>query len=132
MNTILITGGSGLIGNAIKLISDDYKGYNFIYSSSKECDLKDYNATYKYIEAINPIYVIHLAANVGGLYKNLNNKVQMFEDNISINNNVIKACHKNNIEFWLSIFLFERSGNKKALKLFETTLSFPANCCGIE
>lgn len=98
MNTILITGGSGLIGNAIKLISDDYEDYNFIYSSSKECDLKNYRNTYEYIKTITPNYVIHLAANVGGLYKNLNNKVQMFEDNISINNNVLKACHENNIQ----------------------------------
>jgi GDP-L-fucose synthase len=98
MNTILITGGSGLIGNAIKLISDDYKNYSFIYSSSKECDLKNYKNTYEYVKKINPNYVIHLAANVGGLYKNLNNKVQMFEDNISINNNVLKACHENNIQ----------------------------------
>lgn len=42
MNTILITGGSGLIGNAINLISDQYKHYDFFYSSSKKCDLKNY------------------------------------------------------------------------------------------
>jgi GDP-L-fucose synthase len=98
MKTILITGGSGLIGSAIKLISDDYKNYSFIYSSSKECDLKNYENTYEYIKKTNPNFVIHLAANVGGLYKNLNNKVQMFEDNISINNNVLKACHANDIQ----------------------------------
>jgi GDP-L-fucose synthase len=37
--------------------------------------------------------VIHLAANVGGLFKNMKYKVEMFEDNLRINMNVLKACH---------------------------------------
>jgi len=98
MNTVLVTGGSGLIGNAIREISGLYPAYRFIFSSSKECDLKNYDKTYKYINSIKPDYVIHLAANVGGLYKNLVQKVQMFEDNIAINNNVLKSCHQNNVQ----------------------------------
>jgi GDP-L-fucose synthase len=40
-----------------------------------------------------PNKVIHLAANVGGLFKNMNKKVEMLEKNIMINYNVIKCAH---------------------------------------
>jgi len=38
--------------------------------------------------------VIHLAARVGGLYANMKDKVGFYEDNMQINMNVLKACHK--------------------------------------
>ena len=38
-------------------------------------------------------YIIHLAADVGGLYKNMNNKVEMFENNILMNTNLLKCAH---------------------------------------
>ena len=34
-------------------------------------------------------YVIHLAAAVGGLYKNLDSNINMFSDNIKINENIL-------------------------------------------
>ena len=37
--------------------------------------------------------MLYMAACVGGLFKNMNNKVDMLEKNISINYNVIKCCH---------------------------------------
>jgi GDP-L-fucose synthase len=90
---ILITGGTGLVGSAIKEISRDYTKYNFIFLSSKDFDLKLEKETIEYFEKIKPTYVIHLAANVGGLFKNMKYKVEMFEDNLRINMNVLKACH---------------------------------------
>ena len=90
---ILITGGSGLIGNSIKNISKNYKNYEFIFLSSKECNLLNWDETLKYFQNKKPNYVIHLAANVGGLFKNMNYKVDMLEDNLLINLNVLKASH---------------------------------------
>mgnify|MGYP001079734137 FL=1 len=94
METILVTGGTGLIGNGIQSIAGDYSQYNIVFMSSACCDLRDYEKTLAYFSLKKPSYVIHLAANVGGLYKNMNNKVGMFEDNTSINNNVVKASHE--------------------------------------
>ena len=49
MKTILITGGNGLVGSAIKTISERYKTrYNFIYLERKQCDLLNYPATLAY------------------------------------------------------------------------------------
>ena len=38
--------------------------------------------------------MIHLAAKVGGLFANMNDKVGFFEENLSMNSNVIKASYK--------------------------------------
>lgn len=91
MKTILITGGSGLVGSAIRNISFDYK---VIFLSSKDCDLTNYTNTFSTFSAFNPDYVIHLAAYVGGLFKNMAYKVDIFEKNIIINTNVLKVCHE--------------------------------------
>ena len=40
-----------------------------------------------FFEKHKPDYVIHLAANVGGLFKNMEYPVQMLEDNLLINMN---------------------------------------------
>ena len=49
MKTIIITGGSGLVGSAIKSISSTYSNkYNFIYLDSKTCNLLNYEETLNY------------------------------------------------------------------------------------
>ena len=101
MDNIVITGGSGLVGNGIKsaLQKSNYSTqYNFIFMSSKDCDLSNYQETYNYFSLYKPKYVIHLAAKVGGLFLNMNQKVNMFMDNITINNNVLKICNELNVE----------------------------------
>jgi len=90
---VLVTGSSGLVGSAIKNISPDYP-YEFIFVSSKDADLTDYMQTYRLFEKHKPDYVIHLAACVGGLFKNMNYKVEMFEKNTLINFNVVKYSHR--------------------------------------
>ena len=101
MKTILVTGGSGLVGSAINNIINNsiYNNeYNFIFLSSKNCNLLNYDETFQYFNNIKPSYVIHLAAQVGGLFKNMKHKVDMFIDNITINNNVLKVCHEIKVE----------------------------------
>ena len=90
---VLITGSSGLVGSAIKKISPEFS-YDFIFVTSKDADLTDYNQTNNLFKKHNPDYVIHLAACVGGLFKNMNYKVDMFEKNTLINFNVVKISHE--------------------------------------
>ena len=93
MKTILVTGGSGLVGNGIKKVSSSYSQYKFVFISSKQYDLTSMEQTKAMYEAYSPNYVIHLAACVGGLFKNMNNKVEMLEKNLMINYNVVKCAH---------------------------------------
>ena len=96
---ILVTGGTGLVGNAIKHISYEYLDkFTFIFISSKQYDLTIMDRTKDMFEKYNPNYVIHLAACVGGLFKNMNNKVEMLEKNLMINYNVVKCSHDYNVE----------------------------------
>jgi len=94
---LLITGGTGLVGCAIQKIKNNYN-YDFVFISSKDCDLTDFNKTNELFFKEKPDYVIHLAAYVGGLYKNIKYKVDMLEINLMINYNVLKCCHIHNVK----------------------------------
>ena len=62
METILVTGGSGLVGNAMKTISQNYKSkYNFTFVSSKDFNLLQMYQTITKMQKYKPTYVIHLA-----------------------------------------------------------------------
>jgi GDP-L-fucose synthase len=94
MQRVLVTGGSGLVGSALRSVCGPDLKYTFIFSSSRECDLTEYDSTLKYFRTIAPDAVIHLAAEVGGLFKNMRCKVDMFETNVRINMNVLRASHE--------------------------------------
>lgn len=91
--TTIVTGGSGMVGKNLQEVCP-----NWIYLSSKDGDLTDMITVEQIFEKYQPKYVIHLAANVGGIYKNLNNNFKMLDDNLMINRNVIKCCQKYNVE----------------------------------
>lgn len=97
---ILVTGGSGLIGSALKnhigLVNDTDNEWVFI--NSKDCNLLNVDEVYKIFNSIQPDYIIHLAAEVGGLFKNMNEKVKMLENNLLMNFNVLKIAHELDIE----------------------------------
>lgn len=99
---VLVTGGSGLVGKAIQYVlnthySSLHEGagtipHLFIFLSSTDCNLLDKEQTMAYFKRENPGAVIHLAAHVGGLYKNMNEKVLMYENNMEMNLNVLRAA----------------------------------------
>jgi GDP-L-fucose synthase len=90
---VLITGGTGLVGKAIEFINDTE--YDYIYLSSKDGDLCNIENVRNIFKKHYPIYgVIHLAANVGGLFKNMNKPVEMINDNLLINTNILQVSHE--------------------------------------
>lgn len=99
---ILVTGGTGLVGSAFKSISSSYN-HEFKFLSSRNCDLLiDSSFDYE-IKSFNPDLVVHLAANVGGLFKNMSQNVTMFEDNFKINYNVVSSCFKNGVKNFIGM-----------------------------
>ena len=117
METILVTGGSGLIGSALKKISNSYP-YKFIFTNSSDADLTNQSETNIIFNLYKPDYVIHLAANVGGLFKNMNHKVDMFEKNLMINYNVVKSCYTYNVK---------KSINCLSTCIFPNKTTYPIN-----
>jgi len=97
-SVVLVTGGTGLVGKGIEahILANKDKHVNdtYVYLSSKQGDLRKLEDTRKIFAEYKPTHVIHLAALVGGLYKNMENKLQFFRDNMSINDNILSCCHE--------------------------------------
>lgn len=64
---------------------------------------RDREATLELFKKIKPTYVIHCAAIVGGLFKNMKNNLTMYQANMAINRNVLEACHEVNVTKLVSI-----------------------------
>lgn len=91
---VLVTGGTGLVGKAIEKVVNESKSPNetWHFLSSKEADLRSKAETVALFEKIRPTHVIHLAALVGGLFRNLKYKVEFYRENVLINDNVMECC----------------------------------------
>ena len=74
----------------------------FVFLGSKDGDLRDFRQVEAIFEKHKPTYVIHLAARVGGLFANMQDKVGFYEDNMAINLNVVKCCHQFKVKTLLS------------------------------
>src|SRR5580698_115716 len=98
---VLVTGGSGLVGQAIQSVVEanatQYAKYRFMFLGSKDADLSDLQQTRKLFESVRPKYVIHLAAMVGGLFKNMSHNLDFLRVNCAINDNVLLVCHERKV-----------------------------------
>jgi GDP-L-fucose synthase len=90
--TILVAGGSGLVGSAIvrelKRLNKDVIGI-----SSKDVDLLDRNKTFEFINNLKPTAVIDSAAKVGGIGGNNSYPVEFLSQNLQIQSNLMDAAH---------------------------------------
>jgi len=91
--TILVAGGSGLVGSAIvselKRLNQDVVGI-----SSKDVDLLDRNRTFEFINNLKPTAVIDSAAKVGGIGGNNSYPVEFLSQNLQIQSNLMDAAHE--------------------------------------
>jgi len=92
-SVILVTGGSGLVGQGIKdyVENDANPDEEWVFLSSKHGDLRDRKATEAIFEKFKPTHVIHLAAKVGGLFANMAQKVEFYRENILISDNIMEC-----------------------------------------
>jgi GDP-L-fucose synthase len=121
---VLVTGGTGLIGSAIQKYRPDW-----IYIGSKDGNLTNFEEVKNILEKHKPDTIIHLAANVGGLFKNISNRLEMFNSNIIINYNVLENAYKQGIKrviCCLSTCIFP-DGLKRILKEEDLHLGEPHN-----
>lgn len=99
MAVVLVTGGTGLLGKALQRL---YPGCNWHFIGS-EVDLRNQAATNELFESLKPTIVIHAAAVVGGLFRNLKYNKEMYRDNMLINLNVLNASVTYNVHRTISI-----------------------------
>ena len=95
--TILVAGGTGLVGSAIvrELARVNKK---VIGISSKDVNLLDRAKTFSYIKDLKPNVIIDAAAKVGGVGSNNAYPVEFLSQNLQIQTNLMDAAHEVKVE----------------------------------
>jgi len=95
---IFVAGHKGLVGSAL-LRELTKKGYTNILTVDKLIvDLKNQYSVKSWFEQNKPDYVFLAAAKVGGIQANNVYPAEFIHDNLSIQNNVIQACHDTKVK----------------------------------
>jgi len=94
-NTIIVTGGSGLLGKHLREIWDND---HVIYISSKDFDLTNEQSVRTMFKFYQPKVVVHLAAQVGGIMDNSKHPVKYLNNNIKMDANVLKWAEDFGVE----------------------------------
>ncbi len=98
--TILLTGANGLVGSAIKRhIAENLSNkYNIFEVNHTGYNLTKSREVERAFEESDPDIVIHCAARVGGIGKNLATPYEQFRDNVLMNTLVIDEALKRNVK----------------------------------
>jgi GDP-L-fucose synthase len=84
----VITGADGLVGSAFRQMNLE----NVFYLTRKQVDLTNFEQTKNVFIELKPKFIIHLAAQVGGIGGNLIHSGEYFRNNILINTNVLESA----------------------------------------
>jgi GDP-L-fucose synthase len=94
---IYVAGHRGMVGSAIVRALENQGFKKLIYRTSKELDLTNQLQVQIFFENEKPEYVFLAAAKVGGIVANNKYRANFIFDNLSIQNNIIDSCYKNNV-----------------------------------
>ncbi len=90
---ILLTGATGMVGQCI-LEDKRFQSFEVLAPTRSELNLFNYDDVYRYINNMNPEFVIHCAGRVGGIQANVASPVDFLIENLDLNRNVILASYK--------------------------------------
>ncbi|XP_065071586.1 GDP-L-fucose synthase-like [Rhopilema esculentum] len=101
---VMVTGGSGLVGYALQQIvkKENRTDETWVFLSSNDGDLTKQDDVRKIFERHQPTHVIHLAAMVGGLFKNMARNLDFFRVNSLMNDNVLNLCFETKVQKCIS------------------------------
>ena len=94
--TILVAGGSGLVGSAI-VRELKRLNQNVIGISSKDVDLLDRDKTFTFVHNLKPTAIVDAAAKVGGIGGNNTYPAEFLTQNLQIQSNLMDAAHAANV-----------------------------------
>lgn len=95
---IYVAGHRGMVGSAILRALEEKKFENIVTASRAGLDLRNTSEVQNFIAKNKPDYVFLAAAKVGGIQANRTFPADFLYDNLMIQNNVIHACHLNNVK----------------------------------
>ena len=101
---LLVTGSSGLVGQALKLQLElkPHSFQNIVFSSRSDTDLEDPSQVEVLFEEAQPTHVIHAAAVVGGIGGNIMYSGDFFSKNVAINTNVLEQARRSKVSRLIS------------------------------
>jgi GDP-L-fucose synthase len=82
---ILLTGGSGMLGSALRRLNREYGRHDLVAPTRSELDLSDAAAVRTYLARERFDLIIHCAAKVGGIGANIADPAGFLKDNIALN-----------------------------------------------
>jgi len=93
---LLILGSTGMLGSSVFRLTKDH--FKVLAPNRSDLDLFDKKKVENYFNKIKPYYVINCAAKVGGIYANSTYPADFIYENLTMQNNIIFACHVHKIK----------------------------------
>jgi len=94
----MVTGSSGVLGSGLKDIYENYLKSNFIFLTSKDCDLTDAKAALEIVKKYRPDTILHLAAVSGGIGLSMKHHASMLRDIVLMTFSVLEAARLCNVK----------------------------------
>ncbi|MCZ9990892.1 GDP-L-fucose synthase [Brachyspira hyodysenteriae] len=98
MKKVYIAGHKGLVGSAIDRVLTKNGYNNILRKTHSELDLRNKEDVFNFFEKEKLQWVFLSAAKVGGIYANNTYPVDFLLYNLQIQNNIIEASYKYNVE----------------------------------
>ncbi|AWA29769.1 GDP-fucose synthetase [Flavobacterium magnum] len=100
---IFITGHTGMLGSRLLSVLKNDGYTSLITATHTELDLTDQQSVNRFFAKNKPLYVIHIAAKVGGINANINAPASFLYDNLMMQANVIDASRRNDVKKFIFI-----------------------------
>ena len=94
MIKVFVAGHKGLVGSALSRAFLSRSGYQMVERDRQQLDLKNRADVFDFFEGQELDWVFLAAARVGGIYANHTYPVEFLLDNLTIQTNIIEACHR--------------------------------------
>eukprot|EP01116_Phalansterium_solitarium_P011651 TRINITY_DN273_c0_g1_i6.p1 TRINITY_DN273_c0_g1~~TRINITY_DN273_c0_g1_i6.p1 ORF type:complete len:785 (+),score=320.56 TRINITY_DN273_c0_g1_i6:102-2357(+) len=106
-NLILVTGGYGVVGRALQdVVNAEPKGADesqWVFLRRSDGDLRELSQAQALFDKHRPTHVIHLAVTLKSSQGLGQSKVEMWEDNMAINNNILRCARQHGVRKVVSL-----------------------------
>lgn len=99
--TVVVTGGAGFVGSHVVSLLQAKGVKEIIVPDHTRYDLRDYTQCCSAVRGAD--CVIHLAGNVGGIGYNEVHPAQLFDDNVLMGVNILRASHDAHVKKFVGV-----------------------------